>query len=225
MVQGVNNSSSNYTTQSQQGVLGKDDFLQLMITQLKYQDPLNPMDGTEYASQLAQFTSLEQLTNLNASVKQSIDANYVLTQSINNTLTANLIGKEAKIASQKLVNTGNNTVNIGYDLLADAKSVNITIKDRYGNIVRTIEENNISKGSSKLEFDFTDNNGEKLINGEYSVEVTATSFNNEPLAVNTYIIGLIDGVRFGENGTSMIISSVEYSISDILEILNSEGGN
>lgn len=225
MVQGVNNSSGNYNTQSQQGVLGKDDFLQLMITQLKYQDPLNPMDGTEYASQLAQFTSLEQLTNLNASVKQSIDANYVLTQSINNTLTANLIGKEAKIASQKLVNTGNNTVNIGYDLLANAKSVNITIKDRYGNVVRTIEENNISEGSSKLEFDFTDNNGEKLINGEYSVEVTATDFNNQPLAVSSYIVGLIDGVRFSENGTSMIISSVEYSISDILEILNSEGGN
>ena len=225
MVQGVNNNSSNYTSSTQKGAMGKDDFLQLMITQLKYQDPLNPMDGTEYASQLAQFTSLEQLTNLNASVKQSIDANYVLTQSINNTLSANLIGKEVKIGSQQIVNNGNNTANIGYDLLSDAKSVTITIKDQYGNIVRTINEKNISKGSAKLEYDFTDNNGEKLINGVYSVEIEATDFNDQPLAVNSYITGLINGVRFSEYGTSMIVNSVEYSVADILEILNPEGGN
>lgn len=225
MIQGVNNNSSNYTSSTQQGVMGKDDFLQLMITQLKYQDPLNPMDGTEYASQLAQFTSLEQLTNLNDSVKQSIDANYVLTQSINNTLTANLIGKEVKIGSQQIVNNGNNTANIGYDLLSDAKSVTITIKDQYGNIVRTINEKNISKGSAKLEYDFTDNNGEKIINGVYSVEIEATDFNDQPLAVNSYITGLINGVRFSEYGTSMIVNSVEYSVADILEILNPEGGN
>jgi len=225
MVQGVNNNSSSYTSPQASGGMGKDDFLQLMITQLKYQDPLNPMDGTEYASQLAQFTSLEQLTNLNDSVKQSIDANYVLTQSINNTLTANLIGKEVKIGSQNLFNTGDNTVNIGYDLPADAKSVNITIRDQYGNIVRTIEENNISAGSAKLEFDFTDNNGEKLINGVYSMEISAVGFSDQSLSVTPFITGMIDGVRFSENGTSMIVGSVEYSISDIMEILNPEGGN
>lgn len=226
MLEGINNNTtSNYQTNQNSNVMGKDDFLQLMITQLKYQDPLNPMDGTEYAAQLAQFTSLEQLTNLNSSVKQSIDANYVLTQSINNTLSANLIGKEVKIGSQYLVNNGENTVNIGYTLPNDAKSVSIKIFDQYGNVVQTFDEKNISKGSSKLSWDFTDNDGNKLINGVYSMQITATDFNDQPMTVDSYITGLIDGIRFGENGTTMIVNSTEYSVADIIEVLNPEGGN
>ncbi|GAB4135026.1 MAG: hypothetical protein Fur0015_08000 [Ignavibacteriales bacterium] len=226
MLEGINNNTtSNYQTNQNSNVMGKDDFLQLMITQLKYQDPLNPMDGTEYAAQLAQFTSLEQLTNLNSSVKQSIDANYVLTQSINNTLSANLIGKEVKIGSQYLINNGENTVNIGYTLPNDAKSVSIKIFDQYGNVVQTFDEKNISKGSSKLSWDFTDNDGNKLINGVYSMQITATDFNDQPMTVDSYITGLIDGIRFGENGTTMIVNSTEYSVADIIEVLNPEGGN
>lgn len=226
MLEGINNTTgNNYQTKQSSSVLGKDDFLELMITQLKYQDPLNPLDGTEYASQLAEFTSLEQLTNLNTSVKQSIDANYVLTQSINNALSANLIGKEVKIGSQNLVNNGENDVNIGYNLPVDAKTVTIKIFDQYGNVVKTFEENNITKGSSKLSWNFIDNDGNKLINGVYSMQITATDFNDQPITVDSYITGLIDGIRFSENGTTMIVNSAEYSIADIIEILNPEGGN
>ena len=109
MVDGITSQSTTTTNQSanvKNGTLGKDDFLKLMIAQLKNQDPLNPMNGTEYAAQLAQFTSLEQLTNLNANVSKSIDTNYVLTQSINNTLAATLIGKEVKINGNTIQNNG-----------------------------------------------------------------------------------------------------------------------
>ena len=74
-------------------VLGKEDFLALLVTQLRYQDPLNPMDGTEFASQLAEFSGLEQLISLNEGI-ESLSGNNALAQlTLNTDLSASLIGK------------------------------------------------------------------------------------------------------------------------------------
>lgn len=73
-------------------IVNKDDFLKLFTTQLQYQDPLKPMDSTEFTAQLAQFSSLEQLFNLNKNMEQSI--NYQ--ESLNNGTIINLIGKTVK---------------------------------------------------------------------------------------------------------------------------------
>jgi flagellar basal-body rod modification protein FlgD len=78
------------STSSQTNVLGKDEFFKMLIAQLKNQDPLNPQDGSAFASQLAQFSSLEQLTNLNAALT-SQNLNYT---SMLNAQSVNLIGKE-----------------------------------------------------------------------------------------------------------------------------------
>lgn len=72
--------------------LGKDEFLKLFVNQLKYQDPLKPMDSTEFTAQLAQFSSLEQLTNVSASMQQVAS----LQQLANNASAAGLIGRNIK---------------------------------------------------------------------------------------------------------------------------------
>ena len=97
MVNGVQNNIYGTNTTQGKSELGKDDFLKLMIEQMKNQDPLSPMEGTEFTAQLAQFSSLEQLSNMSDSLEQSINANYQLTQAVNNTMTAALIGKEVKL--------------------------------------------------------------------------------------------------------------------------------
>ena len=78
--------------------LGKDDFLQLFTTQLKAQNPLNPMDSTEFTTQLAQFSSLEQLTNINTQL-----GNLLLFQnSLQNTMTTGMIGKRVKLSNDEI---------------------------------------------------------------------------------------------------------------------------
>ena len=77
--------------------LGKDDFLKLFITQLQAQDPLKPMDGTEFTAQMAQFSSLEQLSNMSS----GIDKLLLFQGSLQNTLTTGLIGKQVKVAGQE----------------------------------------------------------------------------------------------------------------------------
>ncbi|MDH7604714.1 MAG: flagellar hook capping FlgD N-terminal domain-containing protein [Melioribacter sp.] len=224
MVSGVNNNSNTTTVSSNKSVLGKDDFLKLMIAQLKNQDPLNPMDGTEYAAQLAQFSSLEQITNLNSYLKQSIDANYMLTQSINNTMLANLIGKEVKVNSKEIQVNGQENISIGYDLPEGVKSVKVNIYNQYGTLIKSIEASN-RKGSNKLLWDLTDNNGEKVINGDYKFEVIASDYKDNGVNVTSYVLGLIDGIKYTENGTLLIINGAQYSAGDILEIINKKGGD
>jgi len=224
MVSEVKNNSNTSTVSSNKSVLGKDDFLKLMIAQLKNQDPLNPMDGTEYAAQLAQFSSLEQLTNLNSYLKQSIDENYMLTQSINNTMLANLIGKEVKVNSKDLQVNGQESLSIGYELPEGVKSVKVNIYNQYGTLIKSLEASN-KKGSNKLLWDLTDNNGEKVINGDYKFEVVASDYNDNAVNVTSYVLGLIDGIKYSENGTLLIINGAQYSVGDILEIINKQGGD
>ena len=200
--------------------MNKDSFLELMIAQLKNQDPLDPMKGTEYASQLAQFTSLEQLTNLNDSMDKSIEANYFLSQSINNTLTATLIGNDVKLASPTLHNIGQDNVEFGYNLPVDASNVTVKIYNEHGALIKTINNENTPSGDHKLSWDFFDDNGNKVPEGAYSFKIEATDGKGKDMNVSSYGVGTIDGVKFGENGTTLIVDGIEYSLADIIEILN-----
>lgn len=198
--------------------LGKNDFLNLMMAQLKYQNPLDPMDGTEYAAQLAQFSSLEQMTNMNDTLEQSIDTNYLLAQSVNNTMSATLIGKEVKISGKTIKYSGEDSISIGYKLPSDVKNMTITIKDSNGAIVKTIESSELSQGDHKLSWDFTDNNGKKVKQGTYSYTIASKSTSGQDLTITASLYGKVSAVKFTEEGTKLVIGSSEYLLSDISEI-------
>lgn len=105
-----NNSSTTKTSQD----LGKDDFLNLLVTQLKYQDPLSPMEDKEFISQMAQFTSLEQMKNMNNSVQITQATSFIGKQ----VTWADSQGNEVKgiVKSVKIVN-GEARVIVGNETL------------------------------------------------------------------------------------------------------------
>lgn len=221
---GTNAYNSNPVDQAKgKSSLGKDDFMKLMISQMKYQDPTNPMDSSQFSAQLAQFSSLEQLTNMNESLKTSINANYLLTKSVNNTMSTALIGKDIKLGGSGIIYNGQKDVSLGYKLPSDGKEVTMKIYDGNGKLVKTIENMDSSAGSHKLSWDFSDDNGNKLPEGNYSFEVTAKSTNGENMATEIFKYGNIDSVRFTESGTKIVIGNAEYDLSDVLEIYGSTG--
>lgn len=227
MVNGVNTTSTQ-TSGATQGSssLGKDDFMKLLIQQMKNQDPMNPMDGTQFAAQLAQFSSLEQLQNLNTSMTNSINANFMLTQSINNTLSSTLIGKAVKIGGSDLTYTGQDSVQLGYKLPADASSVEVNVYDQNGTLVKTISDLPKSLGDNKLSWDFSDNNGNKVPEGNYTFEVKAKDMSGQDITTTSYKYGLVSGVRFTDSGTKLVVDNSEYNFSDILEVIDpaNQGG-
>ncbi len=216
---GATTAASSQTT-NPNSVMGKDDFLKLLIAQMQNQDPMNPMDGTQYAAQLAQFSSLEQLQNLNDNIQNSISANLTLTQSINNTMSAGMIGKQAKIDSPDITVNGQSAINLGIDLSANSSSVIFKILDPDGNLVKTIEKDGLKKGENKLSWDLTDNNGYKVANGAYTFSVTATSTTGDTMSDKGYQYGLISGVKYTESGAKFLVNGTEFDLSSILEILN-----
>ena len=218
----VNNTNTSAGSAYSSAVMGKDDFMKLLLAQMKYQDPLNPMESTEYAAQLAQFSSLEQLANLNENVTKSMETNYFLTQSINNTMTAALIGKEVKMGNESITVNGQGSIGIGVDLPANAKSVRIQIFNEYGSLVKEVEHKNLLQGENKLSWDCTDNNGSKVVNGKYTYKVEATSNSGSAMTVKGYTWGTIDSIRFTDEGAKFVVNGSEYNLSDIIELLNNK---
>ena len=227
MVNEINNSySTNTNTASSQNILGKDDFMKLLIAQLKNQDPLNPTDGTQFASQLAQFSSLEQLTNLNDAIQQNMNNSYYLTQSINNSLASNLVGKNVTVLSNSVTNSGQGETTLGYTLPQNAASVNITIQDEYGATVRTIEGVPRIQGDNKVSWDFSDNEGNQLPEGNYTFTVNAYDDSGNSISTQTFSSGIVDGIKYSNSGAMVLINGNQYNLSDIMEILNNpEGAN
>ena len=86
--------------------LGKDDFLKLLTVQLRYQDPLNPMENTEFIAQMAQFSSLEQLQNMNQSMAQSQGSEAELHAAFKNNLVTSLVGKSVEVPTQEVAYDG-----------------------------------------------------------------------------------------------------------------------
>jgi flagellar basal-body rod modification protein FlgD len=221
MVDGIGTTTNNnveYATQSN-SEMDKDAFLKLMIAQLQNQDPLEPLDGTDYSAQLAQFSSLEQLQNINDNLNMSLDANYLLSQSVNNTMTASLIGQDVKIAGDTVTYEGQDTTSIGYDLIAPAHEIEINIYDSNGSLVKTFDDLETKEGQYKLSWDFTDNNGNGVAVGDYRVEVEATTLSLDEMEVAQYFIGTIGAVRFSAEGTTIVVNGLEYDISEVFEVI------
>ncbi len=216
----ITTSTTNTTGRVASSTLGKQDFLNLLVQQMKNQDPMDPMKGTEFAAQLAQFSSLEQLTNLNDATMQGINANVVLTQSINNALSTTFIGKEVRASTDTFQYSGSGDVKIGYELGSDAENAVVNIYDENNKLVKVIDGDS-DMGENTLTWDGTLEKGENVPAGKYHFEVVAKDSNGKSMEASKYIYGTVKGVRFKSDGTVFVIDGIEVALSSILEI--SEG--
>ena len=201
----------------EKAVLGKEDFLKLLVEQLKNQDPLNPMESTEFTSQLAQFSSLEQLTNMNESLKYS----QLYQSSINNAQAVNFIGKTVK-ASGNSINVKDGASNqIQFNLAGDAETVNIHIYDASDNLVKTINCGSLSNGDQSMEWDGANDGGETVSDGTYTFEVSAADAGGETIEASTYMTVGVTGVTFKEGNAYLLAGDIEISMSDVIEVTES----
>ena len=210
----ASNSNTNQVTSSKDSALGKDDFLNLLVAQLQNQDPLNPMDSTAFTSQLAEFSSLEQLSNVN----ENLEYLQMYQASINNAQAVSFIGKNIDALGSSIQLESGENQDIHFELSQDSSSVVINIYDEAGSFVKYIENGPLGEGKQGVEWDGTDNGGNALPEGIYKFEVMAVDANGDKVQTATYISDRVTGVTFKNGVTYLLAGGTKIPIGDVIEV-------
>lgn len=204
--------------------LGKDDFLSLLVTQLQYQDPLNPMENAEFISQLAQFSALENSTNvekaigeLGDSFKSTVDAQQYSAQSMNNTAAVSLIGKEVRMRQTTLTWYASAGESVPINVhLGNNNSAVVEIVNSDDEVVRTIDASGKdSENSVQLTWDGTTDTEEVAPSDVYAIRIQGQ---DEQPELYAYAQDVVEGVRFSSEGALVKIAGQELSIGNVLDV-------
>jgi len=213
------NSSPIYSNAtSSEDVMGKEDFLTLLVAQLQNQDPMNPDDPTEFTAQLAQFSSLEQLFNLNESMDE-----MAVSQVESDRLGAiDLIGKDIVYTGSTFMYDGE-AASVGYQLDGTAASVNMYIQDENGNSIATLHPTELTDGNHFLQWNGLDNDGEEVPTGKYTIVLQASSTSDElTVAVSPLVQSEVTGVNFANDSEEAILHTLagaEINTASVISVL------
>lgn len=194
------------------GVLDKDAFLRLLVTELKNQNPMEPMNNREFISQMAQFSTLEQMSNLSSSIE-----NFIKTESVAMKLNAvGMIGKKVVVEGKNLKLESGNTDSIIFNL-DEAANVVLKIYDENGKLVRMEDLGNLESGMHSYLWDGRSNDGVMMPDGEYTYELKAITPEGEK-EIGGLEGGKVESVQFDENGIYVIVNGNRYPIDSVKEV-------
>ncbi|MDR1685524.1 MAG: flagellar hook assembly protein FlgD [Desulfovibrio sp.] len=224
----VNNSSLTGASSTDRVATDKDTFLKLLVAQLTHQDPLNPVEDKEFIAQLAQFTTVEELQNINSGVKD-LNTAYAQQQSIN---AASLINKMVVAGGDNiaLVDAANFTSQDDYPAIyftlpgqsaEGTFNVYATNSDgSIGSMVYSATMPGYQAGRNAAYWDGRDFNGNAMPNGTYIVNITAKDADGNNLLVTTSSAGVVVGVEMAEDGNHVLYladgRTVNYSQIDLV---------
>ena len=201
--------------------LGRDAFLRLLTLQLQNQDPLDPVKNEDFVAQLAQFSSLEQLTSINETLSsdQEVQATDGVRIAIDSNTAVGLIGREVQVSTNTIDHSGDGSTRIGYNLEGPADNVTIRILDGAGNTVRTLVEGDPEQGNASIVWDGKDADGDDVGAGTYLLVPSAT-YQGSPVEVASGAAGTVTGVRYQDGQPILITDEGEtplYAVTRVTE--------
>lgn len=205
------------TSATASNTISQDSFLQLLVAQLKNQDPTSAssQDPSAMIQQLTSFSSLQQATQTNTLLQGLQSQNQAIFQA----QAAAMVGKNVKVDGSGF-SLKSGQASMGLNLSA-AANVTLSVTDASGHVVATIPEGNLAAGDQTLSWNGTGTNGTALPDGDYSVSVSATSASGSAVPYTTSLTRKVDSVIFNTDGSISLVSNGQtFSLSNVLQVLS-----
>ncbi len=205
--------ASTANTAASKATVDYNSFLTLLTAQLKFQDPLAPLDATQFVSQLSQFSSVEQAIVGNQKLDQiikSLGANSMMAD-------VGLIGHKVEVAGDS-TELSNGSASLTYSLAKDATQAGVIIRDASGNIVRSMAVDN-SAGEHSLTWNGTDNSGNDLPDGVYSFTFGAADADGKPVTSASYVTATVKRVETSTDGSELVLSNGVHTASSAVRAI------
>ncbi|WP_206518745.1 flagellar hook assembly protein FlgD [Fervidobacterium sp. 2310opik-2] len=212
-VNAMSNLFSASTDRTTKKDLDKEAFLKLLITQLKSQDPLEPMKDRDFIAQMSQLSSLEQVMNMSKSVQNFVDTAAQLYR----TQAVSMIGKTA-VVKTNVINVENGVPESKVFKLESPANIVIKIFDSNGKLIKEEKIGQVEAGMQLFAWDGKDENGTKVKDGRYTFKILKTTPDGGYEEIPSVESGIVSGVQFDGNKINVIVSNKIYDISEISEI-------
>lgn len=198
--------------------MGKEDFLNLLVTQLRYQDPMSPEDPKDFVAQLAQFSSLEQQINVNKQLENLGELLKTFTDSQNMAQGVSLLGKTVTGSGSQITVSGGQASEASFQLPSDAQALVVGIFDGSGQQVRILNLGAQSAGTCTFAWDGKDSDGNKVADGTYSYQVAAQNKDGQALQVDTYFTGKVEKVYQDSQGIWVTVDGRQVLLNSIVSV-------
>ncbi len=217
-LQGINLSDIGLNTplKAEKDKSEKNEFLQLFVTQLRNQNPLEPRDGAEYLGQLAQFSTLEGIRNMETAfnkIANSLNSNQALQAS-------SLVGKNVDVKTDNALYMQGNNVKGSIDIPAYATNVQMEIYNEQGEVIKTVKMDAVDKGEMAFVWDGLDGSGNAQPSGVYRF-IAKANVHGQETPIDTYLSANVDSVTINKNGQPVTLNVSGYgkiSMDDIKTI-------
>jgi flagellar basal-body rod modification protein FlgD len=201
--------------------LGQDAFMQLMLTQLKNQDPFKPLDSGDFLGQLAQFGTVSGLAGLQKSF-DSLSTSLISNQALQ---AASIVGRSALVETSTVAINDGDSVSGAVDLPAATAAVGVAVRDQTGQVVRHLSLGSAPAGLAGFTWDGRADDGSVAPAGSYTFEASYRSADSVE-AATTLLSAPIDSVRFDSTGFTVELRGVgELPFSAVREIRNGAGAS
>jgi flagellar basal-body rod modification protein FlgD len=203
------------------GQMGKDEFLKLLTTQLRYQDPTDPMDGKQLAADLAQFSGLEQMLNMNEKLDAQSAQNAALLLAMTDGVAMGAIGHTAVAQGDQVIVSHDASGQVTGKVMADIATggeARLTLLDKSGKEVGSRSLGYVS-ATGRQAFD-VGSAATGLADGVYSVRIDVAGASGKDVPQQTYTVGRIDGLTYGTDGiVRLLMGPLTIDLGSIVQIL------